>query len=90
MSNLDNIKLLLSQNDTSAAISALERLTESEPENDEAWYVMGKAHWRMGHTREAMSCYARASALNPESPASVALEQSRDIADFFNPDLLNP
>ena len=33
---------------------------------------------------------ACASELDPSSPAAKALEQARDIAGFFNPDLYNP
>ncbi len=37
-----------------------------------------------------MTDYAYASELDPSSPAIKALEQARDIAGFFNPDLYNP
>ncbi len=37
-----------------------------------------------------MTCYSRSLALDSESPAKYALTQAKDIADFFNPDLLNP
>ena len=37
-----------------------------------------------------MSDYSKATGLNPDSPAAMALEQARDIAGFFNPDLYNP
>ena len=43
-----------------------------------------------GERRQAMSDYAHAISINPESPARQALEQAHDIMAFFNTDLMNP
>lgn len=50
----------------------------------------GKVLWRAGRRGEAMTAYEEGAQLCPGGPASVLLEHSRDIMDFFNPDLLNP
>lgn len=54
------------------------------------YFRRGKLWWRLGNRAAATSDYARASALDPASPAVKALEHARDVADFFNPDLYNP
>lgn len=54
------------------------------------YYRRGKLYWKLGMKAEAMSDYARAEALDPESPAAEALAQAREIMSFFNKDLYNP
>lgn len=53
-------------------------------------YLRGRMAWREGRKGEAISCYERATAIDPSSDASVALDQARAIMDFFNKDLYNP
>ncbi len=50
----------------------------------------GKVLWRAGRRGEAMTAYEEGAQLCPGGAASVLLDHSRDIMDFFNPDLLNP
>lgn len=73
-----------------AARQELDTLLAADPDDARGWYVAGRVAWRMGQRSQAMTCYSRAVAIDPDSPAAYALEQARDIADFFNPDLLNP
>ncbi|MDE6377619.1 MAG: hypothetical protein K2K72_02630 [Duncaniella sp.] len=54
------------------------------------YFSRGKLYWRLSRRGEAQSDYARAVALDPQSPASIALGQAREVEDFFNPDLYNP
>lgn len=56
----------------------------------EMYFRRGKLYWRLGRRADATSDYAKASAIDPSSPAVKALEHARDVADFFNPDLYNP
>ena len=44
----------------------------------------------MGDRIAAMNDYAAAAAVNPDSPATAALQNARDVNDFFNPDIFNP
>lgn len=71
------------------ALAALDNAA-SEGADADMWYLRGKAWWRKGEHGKAMSCYSQAVAIDPDSPAATALSQARDIAAFFNPDLLNP
>lgn len=72
------------------ALAVLDALVKDNPSDDHLLFERGKLRWRMGDRSGATGDYAGAVALNPESPAALALEQARDIADFFNPDLYNP
>lgn len=59
---------------------------------DDAWslYMLGRIEWKRGKRSAAISLYGRSAALEPDGPASTALEQAREIMDFFNKDLYNP
>lgn len=72
------------------AAAELENLIASDCADAKVWYLRGKIWWRTGNSAKAMSCYSKSVALDCNSPAKYALSQARDIADFFNPDLLNP
>ncbi len=72
------------------AIEALDALIAEQPENAHLRYLRGKAYWRLGMHGKAISDYEHASQLDPSSPATQALEMSRSIMDYFNPDLINP
>lgn len=82
--------MLMAAGNLDAARQELERILSANPDNAKAWYLLGKVIWRTGDRSRAMSCYSKAVALDADSPAAYALEQARDIANFFNPDLLNP
>lgn len=56
----------------------------------EIYFRRGKLLWRMSRRAEAQSDYGRALSLDPQSRAALALEQAREVAAFFNPDLYNP
>lgn len=73
----DSIKRLIDAN----------RLDEAEAG---VLYLLGRIAWKRGRKGEAISLYERAVALDADSEAAVALQQAREIMDFFNKDLLNP
>lgn len=57
----------------------------------ELHFSAGKILFQMGQRGRAIAEYAKAVELNPEcSRYATALEFSRDIENFYNPDLLNP
>lgn len=90
MDKLQKINTLLDQDLLDLALAEINEAIAHDPTDDSLHFLRGKLHWRLGNQAEAMTDYARAVELNPDSPARRALEQSRDIMDFFNPDLLNP
>ncbi|MDE6854741.1 MAG: tetratricopeptide repeat protein [Muribaculaceae bacterium] len=84
----DHIRALINANrlDEAAEILAAHPACESPV----ALYLQGRIEWRRGNRGRAISCYEAAVAADPESEAAVALEQARQIMDFFNTDLYNP
>lgn len=86
----NNIAIMIKEGRLAEAAAELDALITSDCADAEAWYLRGKLWWKTGNRSEAMTCYSRSLALNSESPAKYALNQAKDIADFFNPDLLNP
>ena len=86
----DQITVLIDENRLADALLAINERIAFNADDDAAWYLRGKANWKLGNHSIAISDYEHASLLNPDSPARHALEMSRDILDYFNPDLLNP
>lgn len=90
MDTIPYYKSLIARGCLQEALLELDRLVESSPEDDALIFNRGKLRWRLGDRAGATGDYAKAALLNPDSPAVKALENARDIADFFNPDLYNP
>lgn len=59
---------------------------------DDAWalYMLGRIAWKEGRKGDAISLYESAQTIDPASEAAVALEQAREIMNFYNTDLYNP
>lgn len=81
---------LISVNRFNEALSLLDTLIDRTPDDDKLLFERGKLRWRLGDRSGATGDYAKAVAINPDSPASTALQQAQDIAQFFNPDMYNP
>ncbi len=90
MSNLNKIDLLIKNNKSTEALIMLDRLLKDCPTDYYALFLQGKAYWRLGKRAKAISAYEASVAIASDSPARYALEQAREVEDFFNPDLLNP
>lgn len=88
--DLHEIQSLITAGEAEKALNMLTEAINAAPANDELLFARGKLYWRLGKCSAATSDFAGAAALNPDSPAVRALEQARDVADFFNPDLYNP
>ena len=56
----------------------------------ECLYLLGRIAWKRGDKGAAISRYEQAVAIDPESDAAVALEQARQIMNFYHKDLYNP
>ncbi|MBD5300505.1 MAG: hypothetical protein HDS17_03400 [Bacteroides sp.] len=90
METKQDYQALISQGLLHEALAELDRLIATNGTDDNLLFTRGKVKWRLGDRAGATGDYAKATALNPESPAVKALENARDIANFFNPDLYNP
>ena len=72
------------------AIEYLSGIIDTDPLNEEAFTLRGKAHWSLNHRKEAINDYLTAIKINPQSKASILLEYANSILDYYNKDLLNP
>lgn len=90
MDTSQHINSLLHDNRLDEALELANRNIEANPSSAEALYLRGKVLWRMGRKGDAMSDYTASSLIDPDGPASVALEQAHEVIHFYNPDLMNP
>lgn len=90
MENSQKLGELISSGRFHEAIGVLTESIAQSPDEDNLYFQRGKLKWRIGDRTGAANDYSMAIELNPHSPAAFALEQARDVADFFNPDLYNP
>ena len=98
----DTVQMIESDSPSKEAVAALfaaNRLDEAEAAldifadtADYAWalYMKGRIAWKRGMKSRALSFYAEAAGLDPDSEATTALEQAREVMDFYNKDLYNP
>ena len=77
---MEEIKRLISENKLEEAIRLLD---------DEAWFLLGKAHYKLGNVRLALNSYLQAIEINPESPAQAAYDMAIKVLDFYNKDMYN-
>lgn len=84
------ISALFDDNRLDEADSALDCLSDNNSDRAWALYMKGRIAWKRGQKSRAMSFYAEAAGLEPESEAATALEQARRVMDFYNKDLYNP
>ena len=90
MSIPEHILTLIDNNAVDDAIVSLDRLIDSQPDNDEAFFLRGKLHWQLGQRKNALNDYHRAAELNPGGPAAGVIEMTMSIMNFYNKDLYNP
>ncbi len=86
--NKNLILQLFGENRINEAIELLNPFAEA----GDAWaiYMLGRIAWKRGDKTGAISLYEKAAASDPKSEAAVALEQAREIMNFFHTDLYNP
>lgn len=86
---MEEIKRLISENKPGEAIRLLNEYLKERPGSDEAWFLLGKAHYKLGDVRLALNSYLRAIEINPESPARGAYDMAIKVLDFYNKDMYN-
>lgn len=88
--NLLEIDQLLRVGEVEKAHLELMEFLNREPENSEAWYLMGSILRRQQLWGEAINALNKAKFLNPEGPAAHAIDSIYEILRFQNTDLMNP
>ncbi len=88
--SLQDIELLIKEGRRADAYRLLENLLDIEPDNSRAWYFMGNLLRGEQRWGEAINAFNRAAEIDPDSPATKAVESIYDILRFQNTDLMNP
>ena len=83
------IKKMIQEDDLDAALSSLNELISHQPDDDEAYYLLGNIYRKKGDWRLALNHYLEAIERNPESPAVQARQMLMDILEFYNKDMYN-
>ena len=90
MPTLTEIEKLVASGHLDDAREELDRLLKVEPDNAQAWFVLGGFYRRHELWGDAINAYNRAKLIEPEGPAAAAIESIYDILHFVNVDLMNP
>lgn len=87
MTDKEQIRDLIASGKLAEATAMLSAMPD-----DDAWtaYMLGRIAWKQGRKGDAITLYERAKSLDPASEAVIALEQAREIMNFYNTDLYNP
>ena len=88
--DIDEIKDMIGQNMLDEALEALNSLIGDGSDNDELYYLRGNVYRKFNNWKCAMGDYLKASAINPDSPATAAYNSALQILEYYNKDLLNP
>ncbi|WP_019208451.1 tetratricopeptide repeat protein [Phocaeicola abscessus] len=83
------IKDLIRKDEVNTAIMLLENYISRNPENDEAYYLLGNLYRKQGNWQMALNNYSEAIERNPDGPAVQAYSMLMDILNFYNKDMYN-
>ena len=91
MENTEIIKArqLIYDGKTDEAITLLGDYLKDNPQNDEAFFLLGNAWRKKGDNRLALNNYLEAIHLNPNSPAKKAHDMLMDILNFYYKEMYN-
>lgn len=86
----DKVRELLALDRADEAIALVDEWKAGGGEMDDTlYYLLGNAWRKKGSWQMAMNNYLEAVAINPESPASQALDIANEILAFYNKDMYN-
>ena len=87
--HLMKIKQMIQEDELNTALSYLNDLIQRQPDNDEAYYLLGNIYRKQGNWQMALNNYLEAIERNPDSPAAHARQMLMDILEFYNKDMYN-
>ena len=87
--HLMKIKQMIQEDELNTALSYLNDLIQHQPDNDEAYYLLGNIYRKQGNWQMALNNYLEAIERNPDSPAVHARQMLMDILEFYNNDMYN-
>ncbi|MCI2083044.1 MAG: hypothetical protein LKK19_06700 [Bacteroidales bacterium] len=88
--DLNEVHKMLCSNKVEEAYETLHELLEKEPDNAQAWYLLGGLFRRYQMWGDAINAYNKAKMIDPGGPADAAIASIYDIIGFVNTDLMNP
>lgn len=83
------VKELIREGQLETAIEELSQYIQTNPTDDEPYYLLGNAYRKQGNWQLALNNYLEAIERNPESPAVQAHQMMMDILNFYNKDMYN-
>jgi cytochrome c-type biogenesis protein CcmH/NrfG len=89
MTDINDVQKMLCSNKVDEAYETLQELLKKEPENSQAWYLLGGLFRRNQMWGDAINAYNKAKLLDPSGPADTAIAAIYDIIGFVNSDMLN-
>lgn len=81
---IPEIKQLIKDGCTAQALEFLEKHLNANPNDDEAWFLLGNAYRKTENWKGAMDAYYKAYEINPDSPARDAYEHIVQILNFYD------
>lgn len=90
MATLVEIEGILAKGKIEEAYEMLNSYIASNPEDAQAWYLLGSMYRRQELWGDAINAYNKAKLLDPQGPAAAAIESIYDVLHFVNTDLMNP
>ena len=83
------VKELIREGQLETAIEQLSQYIQTNPTDDEPYYLLGNAYRKQGNWQLALNNYLEAIERNPDSPAVQAHQMMMDILNFYNKDMYN-
>lgn len=87
--DFNKIRQMINEGKVAEAIADLNAYVKSEPNSDEAFFLLGNAYRKQENWQEALNNYACAMEINEESPARLAYAATIEVLDFYNHDMYN-
>ena len=87
--NHEEIKNLIDAGHAKEARNLIETALAKEPDIAMLHFLHGRCFMKESRWGEAISCFLKAEAIDPQSPARESREMLCDIMDFYNKDMYN-
>ena len=85
----DSIEKLIDEGLLATALAHITENLESNPQDARMHLLHGKLMMKESRWGDAISCFLKAEAIEPDGPAREAREMLTDIMDFYNKDMYN-
>ena len=87
---IEELQKAIQVGNVDSVLADSENMLHDGVEDDRLYYLRGKAFMKKSNWQEAVNCFLKAEAINPQSPARQARMMLNDIWEFYHKDLYNP